>query len=139
MVGKELKPIPPREALDWYLEHRMDDLRTATRRKHTSALNTFVEWTDETDIDNMNDVSGRTLMEFKTWRKNNSDLQTISLNGTLAILSVFLQFCEDIDAVQRDLYERVPLPNVPSDEEVNESVVAKSLVSVIIPVWGHTK
>lgn len=122
MVGRDLEPISPRDAFDWYLEHRRDDLRVATRRKHTSALGAFVDWTDETGIDNMNDVSGRTLMEFKTWRKNDTGIQTISLNGTLGVLSVFLQFCEDIDAVHTDLHERVPLPNVPSDEEVNEFV-----------------
>jgi integrase len=70
----------------------------------------------------MNDISGRTLMEFKTWRKSNTEVNAVSLNGNLAILCVFLQFCEDIDAVQADLSDRVPLPNVPPDEEVNEFV-----------------
>jgi integrase len=122
MVGRELKPLAPQEALDWYLEHRVDDLRTSTRRKHSSALGTFIDWTDDVDVDNMNDISGRALMQFKTWRKNNTEVNTLSLNGNLAILRVFLQFCEDIDAVQPDLSERVPLPNVPPDEEVNEFV-----------------
>lgn len=122
MAGRELEPLTPQEALDWYLEHRVDDLRTATRRKHASALGTFIDWTKEVGIDNMNDISGRTLMKFKTWRKNNTGLNTLSLNGNLAILSVFLQFCEDIDAVHTDLSERVPMPNVPPNEEVNEFV-----------------
>ncbi|WP_280535459.1 site-specific integrase [Halopenitus sp. POP-27] len=135
MARRELKPLTPQDALEWYLEHRVDDLRTATRRKHASALGTFVDWTDDADIDNMNDVSGRTLMKFKTWRKTKTGLNTLSLNGNLAILRVFLQFCEDIDAVQADLSERVPLPNVPPDEEVNEFVPENDAVAGIRSYW----
>jgi integrase len=122
MTQDDLEPLAPQEALDWYLEHRRESLRTATRRKHTSALGTFVDWTDEAGIDDMNDVGGRQLMQFKTWRKNESDLATISLNGNLAILRRFLRFCERIDAVAEGVADRVPLPNVPPDEEVNTDV-----------------
>ena len=38
-------------------------------------------------------------MEFKTWRKSETDLETVSLNSNLAILQRFLHFCENIDAV----------------------------------------
>lgn len=99
MSQETLKSIRPRDALDWYLEHREDDLRTATLRKYHSALNIFVDWTDEADIDDMTDVQGRQLMEFKTWRKQDADLATVSLNGNLAILQRFLRFCEHIEAV----------------------------------------
>jgi hypothetical protein len=122
MAQNDLEPLAPQDALDWYLEHRRDDLRTATRRKHRSALGTFVDWTGEAGIDDMNDVGGRQLMEFKTWRKSETDLETVSLNGNLAILQRFLRFCENIDAVAEGVADRVPLPNVPPEEEVNYQV-----------------
>ncbi|WP_089816110.1 tyrosine-type recombinase/integrase [Halomicrobium zhouii] len=122
MTQDDLEPLAPRDVLDWYLEHRRDSLRTATRRKHTSALGTFVDWTDVVGIDDMNNVGGRDRMRFKTWRKNETDLATISLNGNLAILRRFLRFCERIDAVAEGVADRVPLPNVPPDEEVSTDV-----------------
>jgi len=122
MTQDDLEPLAPQDALDWYLEHRRDDLRTATRRKHRSALGTFVDWTDEAGIDDMNDIGGRQLMEFKTWRKTETDLVTVSLNGNLAILQRFLRFCENIDAVAEGVSDQVPLPNVPPEEEVNYEV-----------------
>jgi integrase len=131
MAQDDLEPLAPRDALDWYLEHRRDGLRTATRRKHRSALGTFVDWTDEEEIENMNDVGGRQLMQFKTWRKSEADLVTISLNGNLAILQRFLRFCENIDAVAEDVAERVPLPNVPPEEEVNYEVPTDEEVGAI--------
>jgi len=131
MAQDDLEPLAPRDALDWYLEHRRDGLRTATRRKHRSALGTFVDWTDEEEIENMNDVGGRQLMQFKTWRKSEAALVTISLNGNLAILQRFLRFCENIDAVAEDVAERVPLPNVPPEEEVNYEVPTDEEVGAI--------
>jgi len=131
MAQDDLEPLAPRDALDWYLEHRRDGLRTATRRKHRSALGTFVDWTDEEEIENMNDVGGRQLMQFKTWRKSEAALVTISLNGNLAILQRFLRFCENIDAVAEDVAERVPLPNVPPEEEVNYEVPTDEVVGAI--------
>jgi len=122
MSQETLESIRPRDALDWYLEHREDDLRTATLRKYDSALNIFVDWTDEVGIDDMNDVQGRQLMEFKTWRKQDADLATVSLNGNLAILQRFLRFCENIDAVPEGFADRVPMPIVPDGEEVSYEV-----------------
>lgn len=131
MAERELEPLEPEEAVDWYLEHRRDDVRTSTRRAHSSALHIFVEWTEEAGIDNMNALSGRQLLRFKTWRKSQADLTTVSLNGNLAILRTFLQFCESIDAVHKDLHEDVPLPNVPAKEEVNEFVPSDEEVKQI--------
>ncbi|MFC7059190.1 tyrosine-type recombinase/integrase [Halovenus salina] len=131
MTKDDLEPLSPEDALDWYLEHRRDDLRTATRRKHRSALGTFVDWTGSVGIDDMNDVGGRQLMEFKTWRKTESDLTSVSLNGNLAILQRFLRFCENVDAVAEGVVDRVPLPNVPPEEEVNEWVPADEAVEGI--------
>jgi len=122
MTQDDLEPLAPQDTFDWYLEHRRDDLRTATRRKHRSALGTYVDWTGEAGIDDMNDIGGRQLMQFKTWRKAETDLETVSLNGNLAILQRFLRFCENIDAVAEGVADRVPLPNVPPEEEVNYQV-----------------
>jgi site-specific recombinase XerD len=131
MPEETLEPLAPQAALDWYVEHRQDELRTSTRRKHQSALGTFVEWTDRVGLDDMTDLTGRRLVEFKTWRKSESDLSTVSLNGNLAILQRFLRFCETVEAVPEGFAEKVPLPNVPPEEEVDDWVPADSAVENI--------
>jgi site-specific recombinase XerD len=131
MSDEGLEPLSPEDAIDWYLEHRRDELRTATRRTHRSALNIFQDWTDDTGLSNLNDLSGRDLVAFKTWRKAETDINTVSLNGTLAVIQRFLRFCETIEAVEEDLADRVPLPNVPPDEEVRTDVPADESVTAI--------
>jgi integrase len=131
MAHSELDSLSPENAVDWYLEHRQDELRMAPRRKHETSLDTFVEWTAEVDIENMNRIGGRQLMSFKTWLKSESELSTVSLNGNLAILQRFLRFCERIEAVVEDLPDRTPLPNVPPEEEVNYEVPTDEEVNAI--------
>jgi integrase len=122
MTGSALEPVTPGEAIEWYLEHRRDELRTSTRRTHRSGLGIFEEWTDEVELTNLNELSGRDLVAFKIWRKSEANIETISLNGNLGVLQRFLRFCETIEAVEEGLAERVPLPNVPPDEEVKTDV-----------------
>lgn len=131
MTNGPLESISPRDAVDWYLQHRRDDARVATRRKLASGLGIFVDWTNEVGIDDMNDVRGRQLMRYKTWRKQQNDINTVSLNGTLAVLRRFLRFCEVIGAVEIDLADRVPLPNVPPDEEISDVVPTEEEVEDI--------
>jgi len=131
MERSNLEPITPEDAIEWYLEHRHDEVRAATRRAHRSALSIFGDWASETDRANLNDLRGRDLVAFKTWRKNETDINTVSLNGTLAVIQRFLRFCETIEAVEEDLAEKVPLPNVPPDEEVRTDVPENEAVEAI--------
>ncbi len=122
MSAEALEPLTPADAVEWYLEHRRESFRMATWRKNESALGVFLEWTDEVDIENINQIGGRELMAFKTWWKDRSEITAISLNGNLSILRRFLRFCEQIDAVAEGVADRTPLPNVPPEDEVNYQV-----------------
>jgi site-specific recombinase XerD len=137
MTGEDLEPIAPAEAVEWYLEHRKESVRMSTRDKHRYALTAFVEWAEESEITNLNSLSGRQLMAFKTWRKNRTDLENISLNGTLSNLRVFLDFCEDIEAVAPGIADRVPTPNVPSEDEVNDFVPPDEHVEAVREYYGR--
>lgn len=131
MNGDNLEPITPEDAIEWYLEDRRDEVRAATHRAYSSGLGIFQDWADDTGRENLNDFGGRDLVAFKTWRKSETDINTVSLNGTLAILQRFLRFCETIEAVDEGLAEKVPLPNVPTDEEVKNDVPENEAVEAI--------
>lgn len=134
MTG-ELDPLAPEKAAELLLDHRREETRVATRRKHQSALGVFVNWTDQADIENLNALGGRDLLEFKAWQKNQSGNKRVSLNGTLGVIRVFLGFCERIDAVEHGLAEAVPLPNVPPDEEISDDVPTDAEAKAMRPYY----
>lgn len=137
MSLSDLEPIEPAQAIDWYLDHRQQELQKATRRSHRSGLGIFQRWAESQGISNLNELSGRDLVAFKTWRKSESNINIISLNGNLATLRRFLRFCERIEAIEQGLADKVPLPNVPKDMEVKTEVPPEGLVDDIRYYLDH--
>jgi integrase len=71
----------------------------------------------------MNDLSGRKLQEFRTWRRDDGDLKPVTLEGNLDALRVFIRWCESIDAVAQGLHEKIIMPTLSKEDEQAEAVL----------------
>lgn len=89
-----------------YLDERSHELADATIQSHRYRLKQFVQWCDQEDIENLNNLSGRDVHGFRVKRRNEDDLATATMKGQLATLRVFLRFCATIDAVEPGLDEK---------------------------------
>ena len=140
MSGDDLVPISPSEARDLHLEAMQDDSAEWTQTSHRSHLRAFVEWCrEEGGIDNMNDLNGRDLYQFRVWRREggysegkDDELAPKTLDSALTTLRSFLKFCAQIEAVPEDLYTKVPLPSLSSAEEVSDSTIDPERVPKIL-------
>ena len=74
----KLQPIEPERALELYLDHRRNEVSEQTLRSHWSRLRIFVDWCHGEGVDNMNDLTGRKLYEYRIWRRNDGDLTKVS-------------------------------------------------------------
>ena len=139
-MSDELTPVTPSKAVDLHLEAMKDDSAEWTRTSHKSHLRAFVEWCrEEGGIDNMNDIDGRDLYEFRVWRRTggysrgmNEEIAPKTLDSALTTLRSFLRFCAQIEAVPEDLYEKVPLPSLAQSEEVSDSTISPERVPDIL-------
>jgi len=118
MEKNRLEPIEPKKAVELYLEERKEDASYDTRDTIQRGITPFEEWCDTEDLTNLNALNGRQLITYKKWCKENTENGTVSLNGILGILRRFLVFCVQIDAVTPETPDKVPIPNVPNDEDV---------------------
>ncbi len=124
MTEKNLETITPRDAMDLYLDIRKEDASYDSRKTIEDGLSLFVDWceleieAEKEEIENLNTIGGRQLMAYKTWCKENTGNGVVSLNGLLSILRRFLAFCVQIEAVTPDTPDKVPIPNIPDDEDV---------------------
>ncbi|MFC6975653.1 tyrosine-type recombinase/integrase [Halomicroarcula sp. GCM10025709] len=98
-----------------YLEFRESDVSEKTLQNHRYRLDTFIEFCEVHDIENLNELDGRDIHSYRTWR--GEDIKPLTLKTHLATLRVFLEFCASIDAVEDGLREKVVLPNVSAAEE----------------------
>jgi site-specific recombinase XerD len=69
-----LEPTDPETAVELYLADREAEVAKATLYSHSSRLGHFVRWYDEEDIGKLNELSGRTLHEYRLWRRRDGDL-----------------------------------------------------------------
>jgi integrase len=129
MTGRDdLEPLAPEQAKKLYIEGRRDELAEATLDSHGYRLDAFVAWCEEKDIENLNELSGRDLYEYRVWRRegeyaDDGPVTGITLRGNLATLRAFLHFAADIDAVPEALAEKVALPNLDPGEDVSDTTL----------------
>lgn len=115
MSDDDLEPLSPERGVEMYIDHRRPDLSEKSLMNHKYRLDTFLEFCEIQDIDNLNDLSGRDLHHYRTWR--GGDIAPITLQTHLATLRVFLEFCASIDAVVQGLREKVVLPEVDREDQ----------------------
>jgi len=119
-----LEPISPAEAKEMYLDARKHEVSQSTLDGYHYRLKHFIRWCEQVEgLDNMNDLTGRKLQQFKTWRRDDGDLKPITLEGNLDALRVFIRWCESIDAVQTGLHEKIVMPVLKKEDEQAQSIL----------------
>lgn len=124
-----LEPLSPEEGVELYLEDRKPEVVKSTLHEHRSRLNRFLEFCDENDIDNMNDVTSRTAHQYKVWYGEKVAATTLKFN--IRTFRQFLKFCENLNAVPDGVANKVSIPQVDSearsvklDEEDAEAILS---------------
>jgi len=102
----ELEPIDPKLALELYLDDRRSHQSKATTIAHRSRLSSFIDWLDERDIDNLNELTGRRVKEYKLHRRKESDWASSTEKSNLDTICVFVRWAEGIEAVEANLSAR---------------------------------
>jgi len=117
----ELEPLKPERGVELYLKHREDGCADSTLRAHRIRLSHFVRWCSIEGIDNLNIITGRRLHEYRLWRKDDGNLNPVSVRTQLSTLRVFIGFCAQIDAVETGLRDKIDVP------ELNKGEAARSV------------
>ena len=119
-----LEPIEPEHALELYLADRENNVSQATIYSHRSRLGHFIRWCNgEASINNLNDLSGRQLHEFRIWRRIEGDLSKTTEKTQMDTLRVFVKWLESIDAVEQDLHTKVLSPTLTGDDNIRDEML----------------
>lgn len=127
----ELEPLEPDRAQELYVKQKEMDASKQTVQSHRSRLNAFVRWCAENDIDNLNDLTGRDLQEYRLWRQDDGDLKKITLTQQMSTIRVFIKWCGSMEAVPADLYEKVMIPRVTPEEERSDEMLEAETAEAI--------
>jgi site-specific recombinase XerD len=119
----ELYETTPEQALNRYLDDREDEVSTATLKSHNYRLKHFVKWCNQECIDNLNDLNGRHIQDFRYWRKNDGDLNNVTLHTQMTTFRVFIKWCESFQAVTPGISKKIRVPKLDRDEDVSDDKI----------------
>ncbi|WP_459193760.1 tyrosine-type recombinase/integrase [Halosimplex sp. J119] len=111
-----------------YHDAMRDEHAESTRKSARHRLRAFIQFCDEEGIENLNELSGRDLFRYRTWRRegqgeDREPIKLVTLKGQLATLRRFLRFAANIDAVDPELYEQLTLPTMKNGEDVSDTTL----------------
>jgi len=128
----ELQSMPPTEAVELYLETRRGDTAESTVQQHDYRLQRFLEWCEETNLSDTTELDGRMLHRYRLWRKEDGELSKVSLRGQLSTLRTFIRFCENVDACEQGLHEKIELPDVSRAESSRDKTLSHETAQQIL-------
>lgn len=133
----DLQPMEPEEAVEMHLETRRGDTAEATVQKHKYRLQKFLEWCDQAGVDDLTELNGRMLHKFRLWREQDGELAKVSLRTQLSTIRTFIRFCENVDAVEQGLHEKMEVPDVSPEESTRDTVLAPERAEKIRTFLGR--
>ncbi|WP_135304523.1 tyrosine-type recombinase/integrase [Haloarcula amylovorans] len=124
-----LESITPEEAVEAYLKERESELLESSLQNQGYRLGQFVEWCEEVGLEDMNNITGRKLHDYKMWRSEG--IKPITLKSQLDTLRMFLRFCERIEAAPKHVHERVSSPTITGNGDQNDDILKPEAVDQI--------
>jgi site-specific recombinase XerD len=115
--------IAPDEAIDLYLKDREGEVTKSTYRNHKYHLKRFREWCDEVEFEDMSEMTGKRLYEYKIHRRDQGDVNKVTLSNQLSTFRVFLRFCENLDFVEQGTAESVMMPDINPGEDARDIAI----------------
>lgn len=140
----DLDPIQPARAVQMYHEAMQDEHAESTRRSEKHRLRAFLEFCEEDEIENLNDLTGRDLYKYRTWRREGQgdgrdSIKLVTLKSQLASLRRFLRFAANIDAVEPEFHEQLSLPTMKNGEDVSDSTLEPDRAIEILDYLEHAQ
>lgn len=135
-----LEPLDPGEGVDRYLRRRRSEVAEKTIDEYARKLDHFLEWCDEKDLENLNALSGRSIDDFRVWRREESSDEVESLGpktmrDDMYLFKSFLAYLESIEAVRPGLSELVEIPTLDRGEGVRDIELPPERVQEILDVF----
>ncbi|QLD89192.1 site-specific integrase [Natronomonas salina] len=120
----ELDPIEPREALELFMDKRRSNNRApSTLTSNRSHLRIFIQWLEGQGLTNLNELTGRDVFQYRQKREHEDGLAPASLKGQISTIRMFLQFCEEIEALPQDFHRKVDPVKLNVGEEISDVAI----------------
>lgn len=122
--------LSPRDAVDRYLRRRRADATAASVKSYRYRLKLFVEWLQVVDVGEVGQLRGYDFDEYFEIRSG--DVAPSTLENETRTIRSFVEFLEQIEAVEDGLSDRVRIPDVDEEDRVdNQQLEADDAIPLL--------
>lgn len=146
-IQMSLQPIDPVEAVERYLKRRKPEIGSNTVDEYQRKLDHFIEFCSRREIENLNELDGRTIDDYRVWRREESTEKVDSLGSKtmrdeMYLFRAFLSYLESIEGVYSGLSDKVTIPELSDREGVRDVELPPERVQQILDYletykYGH--
>ena len=129
-MSEDLIPLDPEEGVQRFLDHRKSGVAKSTLQNDRAMLKLFLEFLEEQEIENLNDLDGRVIADFVNRRRQ--EVKAITLQKQLSTIREFLDYMAGIEAVQDGLREKVHSPEIVDGAEARDVKIEGSRATEIL-------
>ncbi|RLM50991.1 site-specific integrase [Halorubrum sp. Atlit-28R] len=123
----------PATAVKMYLTKLEQENRAEwTLKAHRYRTGHFVRWCEETGRSDLSTLDGADLYEYRQWRKQDGDLNVVSLQTQLTTIRIFIEFCEDVGIVSDGLADTIQIPTVSTETSSRDATLGASRADQIL-------
>lgn len=129
--------LPAREAAERYLRRRRPDSTDKSIKGWRYRLKLFVEWCESVGITEVGQLRGYDIDEYYELRS--SEIAPATLEGEMHTLRKFVEFLENIEAVDEDLHEKVRVPNLDPEDRTNDTKLATDDALALLEYYRNSE
>ncbi|TKX51641.1 site-specific integrase [Halorubrum sp. ASP121] len=109
------RQMKPERAVERYLKERKPEVSESTHYNHACTLNAFLEFCEDEYLDNICEIDGFHIHDFKIYRREIGGINEVTLYKNLCTLRVFLKWCRSMELVDSSVVENMILPDLEDD------------------------
>lgn len=132
-----LEPLSPQDGVKRYLRRRRSEIADKTITEYERKLGHFIEWCNQRELENLNAIDGRSIDDFRIWRREESSdevdaLAPKTMSDDMYLFKSFLNYLESIEAIRPGLSEFVEIPTLEHGDGVRDIELPPERVQTIL-------
>lgn len=116
-----LEAMTPKQGVQTYIESRQTELSQSTIYEHTTRLNRFLEWCEETGLDNLNDLTSRKARDYLIYRQD--DIAATTLENEMRTFRLAVEEWEAVNAVVDGLSKDLKVPTANKRQQTRKVAI----------------
>ena len=133
MAVTDPSELPPREAVNRYLDRERSSLSESSISTYYYRLKLWFDWCEEQGIETVDQFSGWTFEQYESYRSG-QDVSASALHNEMETLKGHIEYLESIEAVDDGLADKVHVPRVPEQERSRDKRLSTEQAELLL---GH--